>query len=127
VSWSLDNVEDRVELSDGHFEIPPRAVRESLVFGDSVKLIFLPDVVGPDLPSGAPAPTGERMWVTVTKVADGRYEGELANEPIVVDAEKGALIAFGPENVCDVDHSDTLASVFAREAQGGPIDPSEAN
>jgi len=119
VSWSLDNVEDRVGLSSGQFEIPPRAVRELLVFGDSAKLIFLPDVIGPDLPSGAPAPSGERMWVTVTKVTDGRYEGELVNEPVVVEVEKGALVTFGPEHVCDIEQSDTLASVFGREERDG--------
>ena len=114
MSWTLDNVEERAQRYDS-FGIPPRAVRESLVFGDSAKLIFVPDVIGPDTASGTPAPTGERMWVTVTKLVDGRYEGELANEPVVVDVEKGALITFGPENVCDTELSDTLASVFARE------------
>jgi len=112
VTWSLDNVEDRAQLYDD-FEIPPRPVREALVFGDSAKLVFVPEYHS----AGA---SGERMWVTVTKVTEGRYEGELANDPVVVtDLQRGALVTFGPEHVCSIEESDTLASVFAREERGG--------
>lgn len=106
--WYLGNAEDRAGASPD-FVIPPRLVRESLVFGDTVKLLFLND----------DPPAGERMWVTVVKRVSGPcYEGELRNEAVSMDIPYGTLVSFGPEHVCSVEESDTLTSVFEREAHG---------
>jgi hypothetical protein len=89
------------------FSIPRRVVRDSLVAGDLVKLLFR---IEP--PSGSI--DVERMWVEVVSSADRAYVGRLADTPAYLhDLTVGDRIAFGPEHVA------------AREA--GPDDPLYSN
>jgi hypothetical protein len=91
--WWLDDVEALNREAPESFFIPPAAKRRSLKAGDRVKLIFrfVPAVRGID---------GERMWVAVTAVDAGRYEGRLENQPeYLTSLAYGAEIGFGPEHV----------------------------
>lgn len=85
------------------YSIPRRLVRESLVPGDYVKLLFKID----------PPTAGlvvERMWVEVVDSKDGAYTGRLANQPgHLPNLRPGDIINFTPEHVA------------AREAE--PDDP----
>ena len=105
MTWRLDNVEDRAAEHPDTFGLHPLAKREALVFGDFAKLIFVSD---------AP-PAGERMWVKVTEILDGGFRGETVDDAATMGIPAGTLVRFGPEHVCDIQLSDTLASVFARE------------
>lgn len=83
------------------YSIPRRVVRETLVPGDYVKLLFKVD-----------PPAGwvevERMWVEVVGSKDGGYTGRLANKPEhLPNLRPGDRIAFRPEHVA------------AREAEPG--------
>lgn len=90
MTWSLANIEARA-AEHATFKIPLRSVREKLCIGDLVKLVFV-------TPSGE----GERMWVEIGHVQDGRYSGRLRNTPVQIrDLDEGASIEFGPEHVAD--------------------------
>jgi hypothetical protein len=85
------------------YSIPRRVVRDTLVPGDYVKLLFKVD-----------PPAGwvevERMWVEVVGSKDGAYTGRLANQPEhLPNLRPGDSITFRPEHVA------------AREAE--PDDP----
>ncbi|BDY04469.1 hypothetical protein F0521_15100 [Ferrimonas sp. YFM] len=74
--YILNNAEERHEESPESFWIPSREIRESLVPGTLVKLIFSMEVeVGSDEVSV------ERMWVEVTQTGSGHYVGRLENDP----------------------------------------------
>jgi hypothetical protein len=78
--------------------IPSREVRETLAVDDLVKLLFLIDPEARNRVNDLPA--GERMWVRVTSLEQGRYRGVLDNDPSAITTIKaGDEILFGPENV----------------------------
>ena len=62
-------------------------MRKSLQPGDHAKLVF-------DQGEG-----GERMWVRITSVNDGKYRGVLANNPVLVDLRLGRRVTFEPRHV----------------------------
>jgi hypothetical protein len=75
------------------FSIPRRAVREALVPGDLVKLLF---VVEPPVGSV----TVERIWVEVVEANADGYVGRLANRAaFVTGIEPGDRVRFAPEHV----------------------------
>jgi hypothetical protein len=91
MTYVLVDGEESARSSPATFLIPPRSIREGLRAGLAAKLMF------------NNAAGTERMWVQVTdRLADGRYVGRLDNYPVVVDAEFGDRITFGPEHVIDV-------------------------
>lgn len=86
------------------FSIPRRAVRDALVPGDLVKLLF---VVDPPVRSVEV----ERMWVEVVEAKDGGYVGRLDNDPgYVRDLKADDLLSFRPEHVAarDAPEGDSL-------------------
>jgi hypothetical protein len=94
------------------YSIPRRAVRETLVAGDLVKLVFGPD----DLDVASPV---ERMWVEITDAAPGRYEGTLENAPThLANVHQGDIIVFGPEHVAarNAEPNDPLYTDFDKFA-----------
>lgn len=91
MTWTLTSAEARASEHES-FKIPSREARELLCVGDLAKLIFI----------GSPDSNGERMWVEIDRVKDGRYRGCLRNRPVIIhDLEEGASIEFGPEHVAD--------------------------
>ncbi|MGI8470701.1 DUF2314 domain-containing protein [Pectobacterium brasiliense] len=90
---------DHYELDDGEalnheypdsFWIPDKAVRESLVPDDFVKLIFRMEKT-----AGADELSVERMWVRVTKKHHAFYQGVLDNSPTGSDCVQcGQTVTF---------------------------------
>lgn len=90
--YVLANVEERNRAHPDTFHIQSRSRREALMVGDSAKLIFEEKGVGT-----------ERMWLRIlAPVSDGRYYGELANQPVMISGIlPGDRIEFGPEHVAE--------------------------
>lgn len=88
---SLDDVTVSAAMKPDTFQIPSREMRERLVPGDLVKLVF------------RMGETVERMWVEVIEVTDNGYLGRLDNDPTKLDP---ALIhnpvQFGPVHVASI-------------------------
>jgi uncharacterized protein YegJ (DUF2314 family) len=94
-SWVLANVEERAAAAPGTFRIPARFKRAALRVGDLAKLVFVAPL------TGGPA-NGERMWVKIEVVENGRFRGRLSNAPVVIqDLKIDDPIEFGPEHVAD--------------------------
>jgi hypothetical protein len=102
-SWALLSAEKLHSEHPTTFAIPSRQAREALRRGDAAKLLF--DIETKE--NGEVVDRGvDRMWVVVTRCADGRYEGVLDNDPGAADGltlQRGALISFLPEDVADID------------------------
>lgn len=110
MNWRLADAEGRA-AENPTFEIPALKARHALRVGDGAKLVFeLLEPPGEGVPVSRRA-TGERMWVEIVKVEHGasdgvrrvRYTGVLRSHPVVVDAERGQEVEFGPEHVADFD------------------------
>lgn len=92
----LEDVERAVALYPETFFIPGMTERESQKVGDSVRLHFLLQDVGPN------EPRAERIWVTITRVegAHGTYRGTLQTAPIFFREMKiGDEVAFEPRHI----------------------------
>lgn len=90
-SFALDDAEARAIA--GSFPIPDIAMRERLLIGDLVKLIFLQ----------SDGPAAERMWVEVTAVTRTGYEGRLDNDPTQIPGlVSGERVSFEPRHVMSV-------------------------
>jgi len=76
------------------YEIPEVEVRESLVPGILVKLVF-------ELAEPADgAPRAERMWVEITHAKNKKYKGVLRNDPYyIASISEGDKVEFGPEHI----------------------------
>ncbi|MEQ9846239.1 DUF2314 domain-containing protein [Pectobacterium brasiliense] len=95
---------DCYELDDGEalsreypdsFRIPAKDVREALVPGDFVKLIFRMEKT-----AGADELSVERMWVRVTQKHHAFYEGVLDNDPTGSDCVQcGQVVTFHSRHV----------------------------
>lgn len=102
---SLLDAEAEHRRSPRTFSIPRRVVRESLVPGDLVKLLF---VVDPRTSSGSV----ERLWVEVIEASADGYVGRLDNRPDhVTGIREGEPVTFGPRHVAArwTDDDDPLA------------------
>lgn len=99
MDWSLQNIEDAHRASPNTFFIPDLEERRSQPAGAGVRLHFVLQQQGPDLPEA------ERMWVDVTEpLSDqGRYRGVLTNEPVYLkDISAGDTVEFGPEHIAQI-------------------------
>ena len=93
-SSNLANVENAHHEYPRTFSIPRSEQRRNLNIGQVVKLVFLLDAPGDDIP------TAERMWVEVKEARGSQYIGILDNEPFHISNLKlGDAIEFGPEHV----------------------------
>jgi uncharacterized protein YegJ (DUF2314 family) len=89
--FALDDAEARA--AESSFAIPDIAMRERLLVGDLVKLIFVQ--------SGGAAV--ERMWVEVTSVTERGYQGRLDNDPTQIPGlSAGEVVAFEPRHIMSV-------------------------
>jgi hypothetical protein len=101
--WTLVSAEERHAANPHSFEIPSRAMRESLVPGVAAKLLF--DIqtreAGRVIDHGV-----DRMWVIV-KARDGHgYLGVLDNDPGRAEnltLKAGDTIRFGPQHVAGIE------------------------
>lgn len=74
--WALVDARAMTKKHPATFEVPTFAEIEGLDVGASVKLLF--DIGDEE------EPAGERMWVTIIKIAGHNYVGELDNDPAVI-------------------------------------------
>ena len=89
--FELDDAETRAAASS--FAIPDITMRERLLIGDLVKLIFVRR-------GGSAA---ERMWVEVIAITEHGYEGRLDNDPTQIPGlSAGEVVAFGPRHVVSI-------------------------
>jgi uncharacterized protein YegJ (DUF2314 family) len=88
--YELDNGEEINRECPDTFWVPEKEVRESLNKGDLVKLIFRMEET-----KGSEEISVERMWVEITKIHNGFYEGSLDNDPSGSDCVKcGQTVVF---------------------------------
>jgi uncharacterized protein YegJ (DUF2314 family) len=89
------------ELSREHpdsFRIPKKEARKGLKTGDGVKLIFRMEET-----AGSDEVSSERMWVGVTHVHEGYYQGVLHSDPMGSECVKvGQLVYFQSCHVIDI-------------------------
>lgn len=104
MSWYLDNVYDLRKECPYTFYTPSSEVLNKLKVGDFVKLIFATDKVEDD------GYRGERMWVKITNIKEGKFIGELDNEPYRLPLKIGDEILFGIENICQTGYKDPKSS-----------------
>lgn len=98
--WELESAVARHERSPDSFQIPDDKARRTLRVGQGAKLLFR---IHPD---GEPVGNAsvERMWVYVTGVEGGAYQGRLQNQSQLRKALKpGMPVAFLPEHIADID------------------------
>jgi len=103
MNYKLINGVERHKESPETFEIPTKTEIEMLAVDSLVKLGFEEgadeDVVG------------ERMWVVITKIIDGKFEGKLDNDPTQVKAIKaGDSVVFAAENILAIWYGDNSNS-----------------
>lgn len=94
---TLMDGEERNRAHPKTFEIPSVDERRGLRRGDYAK-------VGFEFPQAKPNyPTGERIWIAVTRRVRGGYRGKVANRPVFVpDLQFGEEVGFRPEHVLAV-------------------------
>jgi uncharacterized protein YegJ (DUF2314 family) len=91
--YILDDAEARSTANSESFPIPDITIRERLLPGDLVKLIFIER-------EGAAV---ERMWVEVVAVTDQGYVGRLDNDPTLIPGlAAGEEVVFEPRHVMTV-------------------------
>jgi hypothetical protein len=98
--WKLEDAEAQARKSPGLIQIPPLEQRQNLQPGMFAELMFM----------AKESKGRERMWVEIKEVlAPGKYEGVLANAPVVIDAvEMGSLIKFGAKHVAAIEDTGAL-------------------
>jgi len=105
-SWHLADAEQIAKGAKYTFYKPSKAVYEKLQPGNVVKLIFEFESEDEDTPSG------ERMWVIITEINNGKYKGTLANEPFYIeDLEYEDEIEFEEKHIVATDIDDPEESI----------------
>lgn len=95
MKFTLDDLSSCKEEFGENFEIPSKTRLENLKIGDLVKLIFR-------FENGEFVQV-ERMWVVISGVKDGKFVGNLDNEPFVKGSLKlGDEIKFDYKNVLEI-------------------------
>lgn len=106
--FAFSHLEDVVQTHKNHprtFSIPRSDERENLKPGQLVKLHF-------HLKDGDPgAPEAERMWVEVIDAQNGKYRGELTNQPFFIKS-----LSLGDEIKFEANH--VTAVYFSSEDEG---------
>lgn len=75
--------------------VPDEATRRDLAVGALAGLVFARETARDDAQGKY-----ERLWVEVLEAGEGRYVGELDNQPTYIRGlDNGARVEFGPEHV----------------------------
>jgi predicted small lipoprotein YifL len=99
VTYQLADGEERHQEAPETFEIPAADDRASVAAGDSVKLIF-------EITDGSRTQV-ERMWVKVTGIKEGVFEGLLNNDPYCTDELKsGEPLTFEARHIIQIERAD---------------------
>jgi hypothetical protein len=102
--WQLDDGEERHRESPDTFYLPAAEVRNSLLPGKIVKLIFRIELENDDKVRTQEV---ERMWVIVqASLKNGMYVGTLDNDPQCTEGIKAGMeVVFEPRHVIQVHSS----------------------
>lgn len=95
MTYTLIHGPTRREEAPYTFFLPSPELIEAIRPGDHVKVGFEYDPPGEEF-------CGERMWVLVTSVSNGRYHGTIDNEPSERIVSYGDAVEFGSDEVLDV-------------------------
>jgi len=102
--WALVSAEERHAANPHTFELPPRAIRDALLPGAGVRLLF--DIETRE--AGRVIDRGvDRMWVIVKGRAMDGYVGILDNDPGRIgnlNLREGDTIHFGPEHITAIEY-----------------------
>ena len=99
VTYQLADGEARHRESPETFEIPTPEERNAVTDRDSVKLIF-------EITDGSRTQV-ERMWVKVTGMKEGLFEGLLNNDPFCTDELKsGEPVTFEARHIIQIKRAD---------------------
>lgn len=112
--FAFSHLEDVVQTHKEHprtFSIPRSDERNTLKPGQLVKLHFHLKDADPG------APEAERMWVEVSEAKNGKYRGELTNQPFFIKSLK-----LGDEIQFDANH---VTAVYFENQDEGWIDESK--
>ena len=102
--WELDDGEERHRESPETFLLPAAEVRESLLRGEIVKLLFRIELEDDEKVRTQEV---ERIWVIVqAPLKNGMYVGTLDNDPQCTEGIKAGMeIVFEPRHVIQVHSS----------------------
>ena len=99
--WELESAVERNREHPETFPIPSDRERQSLEFGDRVKLLFLFQIFDESYPEGIVS--CERMWATVIDSSDGELIGLLESAPRSSDVLRpDDAFWLHPSHVCDI-------------------------
>ena len=99
-AYYLENIPEMHRQNPMTFDKPSQEELDTVRVGSIVKLIFCPtEKYREQIESG-----GERMWVKVTDIRDGKLFGTLDNDPFVFDEflSYGDVIEFSFDNIADI-------------------------
>lgn len=98
--YYLENIPEQHRLHPETFDKPSQDQLDGVKAGSVVKLIFLPTEKYEERLECR----GERMWVLVTDIRDGKLTGTLDNEPVVFSEylRYGDTIEFTFGNIADI-------------------------
>lgn len=99
--FTLQNVATRRRKHRGEFPIPSASVRRSLSVGSRAELV----VLGRDR---AGRPSGERVWVEITRVHRNGYAGRVSRSDRLAAPRAGQVVRFGSDNVLSVARSNPV-------------------
>ena len=104
-SWWLADAQKLADEYPYTFHKPSRQAVALLRPADEVKLIFQFEGNASD------APSAERMWVDITKIAGCRFEGVLDNDPAYIeDLQCGDPVKFEEKHIIQVSIDDPVPS-----------------
>ena len=104
-SWWLSDAQKIADENPYTFHKPSREAISMLKAGDGVKLIFRFESDDPSQPNA------ERMWVEITKISGGTFDGTLDNDPhYIQDIKLGDPVSFSEKHIIQVSIDDPVPS-----------------
>ena len=104
-TWQLEDVSDRAIDAKYTYYLPSEEAIKLLSVGDGVKVVFCCDV------ENDKGWSAERMWVQITKISDGQYEGFLDNDPYYIpDIKAGYLVQFKAKHIIQMSIDDPVSN-----------------
>jgi hypothetical protein len=102
-TWQLEDVSDRTIDAKYTYYLPSEEALELLSVGDAVKIVFHCDV------ENDKGWNAERMWVQITRIGGGQYEGFLDNDPYYIpDIKAGDLVQFQSKHIIQMSIDDPI-------------------
>lgn len=97
MEYYIDEVRTRARANPNTFSVPDMADIEALEVGNFVKLILIPK----DMPKDQFL-RGERLWVQITERDGDLFWGQIDNDPFLVKAKIGDIVAFKADDIADI-------------------------